>query len=340
MKAIELSPNDPLARLWYTTLLLREGRTAEAETQIRQAVDLDPAAPVLRQRHVQVLLSLGRPEDGKAVALAGVKRNPEFPGLYGLMSDILRAEGKHGDALRWAKAAAGLNPMSESNRGAVCGLYLELEDLEEVERCIDAYAEVSPEAAAKMRPWLLGARGENEEALALVDDMVKDGLSIFEKPVAAQLYFFGGKPGAARELLEDSHPQFFGDDAWNPAQPHDFFDGVLAASILYHDGELERANYLFEQILTAMRAFPRSGTSGYHDVDVLIHAVRGDKDKALAALRAAVEADAAFAPNKYIATPFAALLDEPEWLALIDEISTEFKREREWYEAHKDEPLF
>ena len=42
LKAIELSPNDPLARLWYTTLLLRDGRAAEAETQIRRAVELDP----------------------------------------------------------------------------------------------------------------------------------------------------------------------------------------------------------------------------------------------------------------------------------------------------------
>ena len=340
VKAIELSPNDPLARLWYTTLLLREGRTAEAETQIRRAVELDPAAPVLRERHVYVLLTLDRPEDGKAAALAGVKRNPEFPGLYALMSDILRADGKHGDALRWAEAAARLNPTSERNRGAVCGLYLELEDLEEMERCIEAYAEVSPEAAAKMRPWLLAARGENEEALALVDDMVEDGLSVFEKPLAAQLYFFGGEPEAARAMIEDSHPQFFGDEDWNPSHPHDVYNGVMAASVLYRDRELERANYLFEQILTAIRAFPRSGTSGFHDVDVLIHAVRGDKDKAIVALRAAVEADATFAPGKYGAAPFADMLDEPEWLALIDEISTEFKREREWYEAHKDEPLF
>ena len=340
VKAIELSPNDPLARLWYTTLLLRNGRTAEAETQIRRAVELDPAAPVLRQRHVYVLVALGRPEDGKAAALAGAKRNPEFPGLYGLMSGILRAEGQHGDALRWAEEAARLNPTSESNRGAVCGLYLELEDIEEAERCIDAYAEVSPEAAAKMRPWLLGARGETEEALAMVDAMVADGLSIFEKPLAAQHYFFGGVPERARRLLEDSHPQFFGNDPWNPSQAHDFYNGVLAASVLYHEGELERANYLFDQVTTAMQGLPRSGTSGYHDVDVLIHAVRGDKDKAIAALRAAVEADATFAPGKYSAAPFAAMLDEPEWLELIDAIAAEFKREREWYEANKDEPLF
>ncbi len=340
VKAIELSPNDPLARLWYTSLLLRESRTAEAETQIRRAIELDPAAPVLRQRHVYVLLTLRQPDDAKAAALAGVKRNPEFPGLYGLMSGILRAEGRHGDALRWAQEAARLNPTSESNRGAVCGLYLELEDIVEAERCIDAYAEVSPEAAAKMTPWLLGAKGETAEALALVDGMVEEGLSIFDKPLAAQLYFFGGEPEAARELLEESRPQFFGDDPWSPRQAHDLYDGVLAASVLYYVGELERANYLFDQALTVMRTLQRSGTSGYHDVDALIHTVRGNKKKATAALRAAVEADATFAAGKYRAPPFASMLDEPEWLALIDAIAAEFTREREWYEAHKDEPLF
>ena len=70
-----------MARLWYTTLLLRTNRTAEAEAHIRKAIELDPAAPVLRQRHVYVLLSLGRLADARASALAGVKRYPEFPGL-------------------------------------------------------------------------------------------------------------------------------------------------------------------------------------------------------------------------------------------------------------------
>jgi hypothetical protein len=34
------------------------------------------------------------------------------------------------------------------------------------------------------------------------------------------------------------------------------------------------------------------------------------------------------------------MLDDPEWLALIAEIDAELARQREWYEAHKDEPLF
>jgi tetratricopeptide (TPR) repeat protein len=285
-------------------------------------------------------LNLDRFEDAKAATLAGVKRNPEFPGLYSMMGGLLRAEGHHGDALRWMQEAARLNPTSASYQTSICWQYLELEDLASAERCNDAYAKVSPEVAAKMRPSLLGARGETEEALALVNGLVADGVNIFEKPNFAQLYFFGGEPGKAREFLEETHPAFFGNDPWNPAQAHDLFYGILAASVLYCDGELERANYLFDQALTAMRALPRSGTSGYHDNDVLIHVVRGEKEKAIFALRAALEEDAVFGSGKYSSAPFASMLDEPEWLKLIDAIAAEFKREREWYEAHKDEPLF
>jgi TolB-like protein/Flp pilus assembly protein TadD len=339
-KAIDLNPNDPLARLWYTTLLLRTNRTAEAEAHIRKAIELDPAAPVLRQRHVYVLLSLGRLEDARAAALAGVKRNPEFPGLYDLMSGILRADGQYGDALRWMQEAARLNPTSASSRASVCGRYLELEDLDAAEACVDAYEKEMPESSPFLRAHLLGAKGQTDEARALVDKLVEEGLSMFDKPRAAESYFFVGEPELAREFLEETHPEFFGNDPWNPSQAHDLYFGILSASTLYYDGELERANYLFDQALFAMQAFPRSGPSGYHDNDVLIHVVRGDKEKAIAALRAAFEEDAVFASGKYRAAPFASMLDEPEWLALIDEISAEFKREREWYEAHKDEPLF
>ena len=36
----------------------------------------------------------------------------------------------------------------------------------------------------------------------------------------------------------------------------------------------------------------------------------------------------------------ASMLEDPAWLAVVEEIEAEFDREREWYKAHKDEPLF
>jgi len=36
----------------------------------------------------------------------------------------------------------------------------------------------------------------------------------------------------------------------------------------------------------------------------------------------------------------ALMLDEPEWLSMVAEIDAEMDRQREWFETHKDDPLF
>ncbi len=32
--------------------------------------------------------------------------------------------------------------------------------------------------------------------------------------------------------------------------------------------------------------------------------------------------------------------EEPEWISLINKLETDIARQRQWYEDHKDDPLF
>ena len=340
LKAIRLSPNYAIAHGRYGNLLNETGRLEEGAAHLRRAVELDPMALVLRTALIDSLIFLGRTDEAEARILEEVRRNPEFPNFYRNMANLLWSEGRYGEALKWLQAAVNLNPTSMLDRSAICQGYVSLADYESAERCIDAFEADLPDAMPGLRALLLSSRGQHDEAVALIENLLEEGSPQFLKSLYAQLLFFSGEWGTARTLLNEMHPGFFDDEEWTPNGAHDLFYGTLAASVMYADGEFERANYLFDRALAVMQSMPRSGTTGYQEIDVLIHVVRGDKQRAIAALREAVEEDAVYAASKYRSPPMSTMLDEPEWLALITEIEAEFSRERQWYEAHKDEPLF
>ena len=64
----------------------------------------------------------------------------------------------------------------------------------------------------------------------------------------------------------------------------DAFAAIDLALVLQHTGEGERAKALLDRSEAYFRTIPRMGVSGYGIADVAIHALRGDKAKALAAL--------------------------------------------------------
>jgi TolB-like protein/Flp pilus assembly protein TadD len=340
LRAIELSPNYAPAYHWYGRALNGVGRFEEGEVQLRKAIELDPMALVLRASLIHSLMLLGRTDEAREQTLDGVKHNPEFPVFYSNMANLLRSEGRHGEALKWMLAGVRANPTSPDVRSGLCQMYVEIADYDAAERCIDAYEAEMPDTIPGMKAWLLVSRGQHEEGLARLEALLDEGVPPYMKPLYAQVFFFSGEWDIARTLLEETYPTFFDDEEWAPANPHELFYGTLVASVMYADGELERANHLFDRALAAMQSMPRSGPTGYQEIDALIHVVRGEKQRAIAALRDAFKEDAVFVASKYSSPPMATMLDEPEWLVLITEIEAKFSRERQWYEAHKDEPLF
>ncbi len=339
-KAVDLSPNYAPARQWYAGLLAGMGRYDEGEAQVRRAIELDPAAPVLRVVLTQLLLLAGRNGEARRELIAGVERNPEFPSFYSTMAVALRAEGRHGEALKWMQAAARLNPTSASHRRSVCLMRIELRDFDAAERCIETYETSWPDLNDGLRAHYLDSSGQHDEAVAMAKQRLDEGVSVLLKPGFVQLLFFLGESRAARALLEELNPKYFADDEWRSTGPRDLLNAVLAGFMLHDDGETDRAHYLFDQALATMQSMPRNGPNGYQEMDLLIHIARGEKQKAIAALRGAMEVEAVFAAEKYRSPPMAPMLDEPEWLAMVEEIQAEFDRELAWYEAHKDEPLF
>jgi TolB-like protein/Flp pilus assembly protein TadD len=339
LRAIELSPGYALAYLWYAALLRQQGRFDEAIEFSRKAIELDPLSPVLRSGHISSLHGLGRTEEARAEALEGIRRNPEFANFYYFMADVSYQEGNVAEHLRWLRAALDINPKDAGGRSKECGSFLHMLDVDSAERCVEAL-EADVPGGFPVRAYLFEIRGEWDKAAEFARDLLDEGANRDQEHWLVDVVFTAGDWDYARARLEESNPEYFGESDWAPESSADLLAGSVAATILYADGEVERANYLFDHLDAGWRSIPIIGPDGNPFLQAWTSYVRGDKQAAIALLRNAAEKGGIGWAWRYDAPIWDGMQGEPGWAELVDDIQGEMRRQREWYEAHKDEPLF
>jgi hypothetical protein len=110
-------------------------------------------------------------------------------------------------------------------------------------------------------------------------------------------------------------------------------------------GEQEHADLLLNRSFQHIQTLPRLGGSGYGIADVYIYALRGDKQKALAALRQAIDEGWRIYWWYLLKhdPSLESLHDEPEFQAMIAEIeadmATQLARVREMERNGELEPI-
>jgi hypothetical protein len=84
---------------------------------------------------------------------------------------------------------------------------------------------------------------------------------------------------------------------------------------------------------------------GFGILDVYIHAIRGDRDRAIAALREAI--DMGWKVSRWLGWydlrrdwKLANLHQDPEFIAMMAELEADVREQLQWYEENKDKPLF
>ncbi len=338
-RAIELSPGYASAYLWYASLLRDTGRFDEANEISRKAIELDPLSPILRIGYISSLRGLGRTDEAKAEALEGIRRNPEFANFYLFMADVAYQEGNVAEHLRWLRAALDIDPKHALGRSQECGSFLHMLDVESAERCVEAL-EADVPGAFPVRVYVYEARGQWDEATEYARNLLEEGSQRGNEYWLLDTVFTAGDGDYARAWLEKSNPEYFGESDWAPENGEDLRAGHLAATILYADGEVERANYLFDQLDAGWRSMPFFGQDGNPFFHVWVSYVRGEKQAAIESLRNAAEEGGIGWSWRFDAPVWDGMQGEPGWAELVAEIQGEMRRQREWYEAHKDEPLF
>jgi tetratricopeptide (TPR) repeat protein len=347
LKAIELSPNYARAHHSYSYMLNLLARPEEALAQIRMAAELDPKAPIIQVRLANSTWYVGRAEEALTLLRRNIERNPEFPNNYWSMANYQTALGNLGVAQRWYEEARKRNPKAGSNlwRDQCIGL-LNLGDILAAEDCINQYGEISPTS-----DWLWYQvhvyKGEWKAAILIRESILKaDPNSRGATWVLADLIAGQGDVERARRMMADRFPEYL--EGGLEVTAKNLREALIFAAIHHANGETQQRDVLLLAMEKRMATMHRIRGYGYGAFDVYIHAMRGDRDQAIAGLREAIEMGwRAVIPPRLRSWwtlrqdwKLGSLLQDPEFIVLMNELEADLHAQRQWYEENKDKPLF
>src|ERR1700682_284538 len=170
-RAIELTPNDPIAHEWFCHLLIVEGRNAEALSEVRQALDLDPVNPLYHTVLAETYY-YGREYDAAIDEAQQVLRlHPDFPLAQFWLGSAYREKKMYPQAVETfqrARQLSGDNPamlMAYGHTQALAG---------NVQEARAALQKLQQLAGTRFVPNLYPAAihvglGEADEAFRLLD---------------------------------------------------------------------------------------------------------------------------------------------------------------------------
>jgi len=350
LKAIELSPNYTEARRWYSSLLYGQGQFEEALAQIRLAAELDPMSPVIQTDIAATTWGVGRAEEAMELLRRNIERNPEFPISYDLMARYHARLGHLGESQRWRQEARRRNPKEGYYWGRECRLFLSLGDVLSAEDCVKQLSEALPEKVVTGAAWLTlhWYRGEWDAAIAVLESLLERvpgyGPWVGEH---AYLIAWRGDVKRARQLMADAFPGLLEDEL--EVTGSGIFVAVTFAAILNANGETGQRDVLLAAAEERIATMHRIRGEGYGILDVYIHAIRGDQDRALNALREAIDMGWRVTMPVYIVNSWwmlrqdwklASLHDDPEFIEMMDELEADVAVQRQWFEENKDKQLF
>jgi TolB-like protein/Flp pilus assembly protein TadD len=340
-KAVELNPNYSMAYFRLSELLPNLGRAEEALVLAEKAAALDPLSGIINLNLATALDALGRFADAEARYRKVIEMDPSMPKPYEYIG-LLRAYalGRPANAVPYIEKAIELDPGNPEYHYVLALLYLDLGDDAQAARLLG-------EARAKW-PGDLGVTGASAvEAVCRGDEAAavkyaRNAFDVYEGfPVALVILrksdLARGDYRAAREWYVRGHPELLSSGP-PKVDGTNYRAAIDLVPVLRGTGENDRATLLLDLSEQFIRRIPRLGLGGYGIelggygiTDVSIHALRGDRAKALAALRDAERAGwrgpvwryyRDFDPN------LASIRNEPEFKAVFADIERDMARQR------------
>ena len=138
--------------------------------------------------------------------------------------------------------------------------------------------------------------------------------------------------------MVESFPEYLEDNVELTAT--DLRSALTFAAILHANGETERRDILLLAMEERIATMHRTRGYGYGTSDVYVHAMRGDRDRAIAGLREAI--DTGWRSSWWRLRndrKLGSLHQDPEFIALLTELEADILKQRQWYEENKDRPL-
>jgi len=351
LKSLELIPNSAQAHEWYSEQLAYDGRFEEALAQIRLAAELDPMSPTIQTTLARSIWNAGRVEEAQTMVRRNVERTPEFPDNHILMADFQTKLGHLGEAQLWLQEAGRGKP-DAYNWHLKCVGFESLGDWLSAEACVRQLSEYHPEKLMSRVAWavLYARRGEWDKAISEVEYLSAQlpGWPNFDRWLA-DLVAGQGDIERARRLMADAFPEFLEEEVDLELNvvfqvETNLFAAIVFAAILDANDETQQRDVLLLAVEKRIASMHRTRGVGYGILDVYIHAIRGDADRANAGLREAIDmgwrgGDVGSSMLRQD-WKLANLHQDPEFIAMMDELEADIYKQRQWYERHKDDSLF
>ena len=237
------------------------------------------------------------------------------------------------------------------NQSAFLGwLFLDLGDLDRAEYWIERSIELAPESFIPNLVMQLFHlyRGDLSTALEYGRRAFESGsywVSLFPSFEPVRVHEMrAGRYLEARAAFEKIAPELLKED-FPKVESKNYRAAIDLALISSRTGEQKRADWLLESSLQYIQQIPRLSFLGYAVADAQIYAVQGDKQKALAALRQAIDEGWRRFWWYYLKYDpiLESLHDEPEYQVMIAEIeadmAAQLERVREMERNGELEPI-
>jgi TolB-like protein/Flp pilus assembly protein TadD len=327
-RALELNPNYAPAYYWYGMLLTRElGRFDEGLKLLRKAVELDPLWPVAMAWLGNSLFQLGRFDESLSWYERSVEVDPGFAWGHDLIgAHHLRVSGRYERCVLKTRKALSLDP-GDQNYPALLGLsFLDLGDPSEAKVWIDRAIQMGPENILPnvAMSLFLAFRGDEAAALkhARIAQSVWD-LEWYPLKLVSDGELRAGRYADALSLYEQTYPELLKHDP--KVHGSNWRVAIAVASVLSKTGEREQANLLLTRSLRHIQTLPRIGIGENWFADAQIYALQGDKQRALSALRRAIDEGwrLDWRYSLKLDPSLESLHDEPEYQAMVAEIEAD-----------------
>jgi tetratricopeptide (TPR) repeat protein len=278
-----------------------------------------------------------------------IEVDPRYAQAYSSIGRHYRlVSGQLDEAVIWFTKSISLdpgNPLESTNLGYI---FSDLGDPGKAEYWIVRSLELGPES---LRPnlamqFLHLYLGDEAAALGYAR---KSHANFSRSPFAWVLLrndaLRAGRYSEARGLYEKSFPELLNEGDSKIDIGMSYVAAIDLALVLSKTGEQERADQLLDLSFQYIQTLPRLGPNGHWIADVQIYALQGEKQKALAALRQAIDEGWRASWWYFLKQQpnLESLHDEPEFQAMVAEIeadmAAQLARVREMEKNGELEPI-
>jgi tetratricopeptide (TPR) repeat protein len=349
-RALELSPNAEGVYGNYASFLYWTSQGYDNVSEMRavaeQALDLqrrelelNPRSAGAHMMHTYLLEDMGRLEEAGHHVRKVIEIEPERVTAHWMLGLIETwGLGNYAEGMRYFELAAELDPQSTYAPGFMVFAWLDLLDEPAAAQWSGIGWQSTPGRYLPCHAKVALAEFRNE---ALSEDLLSClKIMIRDEPSAPFAFRFLrdtdlklGQADQALQRYRESSPRLF-DPQGPTVTKSNLQKAVDLHPVLMRNGESELAAELLRQAMEVIRYRPRLSTGGYGWADVEVHALRGNTELALQAMRKAIDEGLrvgwyGLAGNLNMQS----LWNEDEFISMLGEIERDMVGKREAIKA-------